>query len=129
MKRILLILALSVSLGGCATLRTSYDVVTGATISPTAVIVAANGFDALEATATNYLRLKSCAVAPGPVCRNKAATKAIIPAIRSGRLARNKLEAFMVANPGKLGNAGLYNALTEAIATLQGVFVQYNVGG
>lgn len=127
MKRLLLALAIVGSLAGCARLTTDYNILTGATVSTTAVIVAANAFDAVEATATNYLRLKKCSATTGPVCRNVAATAAIIPAIRSGRTARNNLEAFMQANPGVLGPTGLYNALQTATSTLEQVFAQYQI--
>src|SRR5665647_934483 len=109
MKKILISLTVVLSLAGCAKLTADYNAITGATVSPTAVIVAANAFDAVEATATNYLTLKKCSATTGPVCRNVAATKVIIPAVRSGRTARNNLEAFMQANPGVLGPTGLYN--------------------
>lgn len=51
----------------------------------------------------------------------------IIPAIRSGRAARNNLEQFMVNNPGKLGNQGLYDALQTSIATLKQAFSIYGI--
>lgn len=124
MKKVFLALSFAVALSGCAQLKADYDAITGATVSPTAVIVAGNSFDAAEATATNYLRLPKCGTFP---CRSAQATKAIIPAIRSGRLARNNLEAFLVANPGALGPAGLYSALRTATDTLQQIFAQYNI--
>lgn len=128
MKVRILVTAIALtSLVGCASLTNDYNAITGSTVSPTAVIVAANAFDAVEATATNYLRLKKCSATTGPVCRNVAATAAIIPAIRSGRQARNNLEAFMQANPGVLGPTGLYNALTMATSTLEQVFAQYQI--
>lgn len=127
MKRLFLVLAIVGSVSGCAKLTADYNAITGSSVSPTAVIVAANAFDAVEATATNYLRLKKCSATTGPVCRNVVATKAIIPAVRSGRTARNNLEAFMQANPGMLGPTGLYNALQTATSTLEQVFAQYNI--
>ncbi len=129
MKRIVFIVSFTLLLGACTTWQNAYNTVTGATVSPTAVYVAANAFDAVEVTATNYLRLKKCTGTNGPVCRSPAATKQIIPAVRAGRVARTNLENFMAQNPGALGPAGLYNALTAATATLQSIVSQYNVGG
>ena len=127
MKKLLLVLTLSLSLSACANFSKAYDIVTGATVSPQAVIVAANSFDAIEITATKYLRLKKC-VNGGPViCRDPAISKQIIPAIRSGRIARDKLEQFLIDNPGQLGPSGLYNVLTASIDTLQKIYDQYNV--
>ena len=126
MKKVLLALTVALSLGACAALQNDYNALTGASVSPTAVIVAANAFNGVEATATNYLRLTKCKAGGSPICRDPRATAVIIPAVRSGRTARNNLEAFMVANPGVLGPTGLYNALVASTQTLQQVFSQYN---
>ena len=125
-------LACSVTLGGCATqfgqkVEGVYSAITGATVDPQSVIVASNIFDGLERTATNYLRLKRCNGST-PICRDPGATKAIIPAIRSGRVARNNLQQFMHDHPGQLGPTGLYDALQASISTLQQAFTQYNIG-
>ena len=128
MKKILLTFTILLSLAGCASIQNAYSTLNGTTVSPTAVYVEANAFDAVEATATNYLRLKKCTATSGPVCRNANATKQIIPAVRAGRVARTNLENFMQQNPGALGPVGLYNALTAATATLQAVVNQYHVG-
>jgi hypothetical protein len=126
-------LALGLALGGCSTpfgqkVEGVVSAITGATVSPQAVIVASNVFDGLERTATNYLRLKRCNGTNGPICRDPGATKALIPAIRSGRVARDNLQQFMKDHPGQLGPSGLYDALQTSINTLQAVFAQYNVG-
>lgn len=129
MKRLLLIGALAASLGGCANLKNDWNAITGATVSPTAVIVASNSFDALEATATSYLTFCKANRAMSS-CANYVAVRAkLIPAIRSGRVARNNLETFLQQNPGALGSSGLYNALVSAVATIQGVVTQYSISG
>ena len=128
MRKIIIAALVSLSLGSCAQLTNAWDTLSGTTVSPTAVYVAANAFDAVEATATNYLRLQKCAATSGSVCRNAAATAQIIPAVRAGRVARTNLETFMAQNPGALGPVGLYNALTAATTTLQAVVSQYHVG-
>lgn len=127
MKKLAIALTLAFGLMGCAQVQNAWTTLTGAQVSPQAVIVAANTFDALEATATNYLRLRKCTGTNGPVCRDPAATAKIIPAIRAGRVARNNLEQFLKDHPGQLGPSGLYDALVTANTTLQGVFAQYNV--
>lgn len=127
MKKLALLLALA--LGGCASLQQDYAIITGTTVSPAAVLVAGNAFDALEGTATNYLAF--CKVNRAqPACTGYVkARKQIIPAVRSGRVARSNLEQFLAANPGALGPSGLYNALVTAVNTLQGVASQYNIAG
>lgn len=121
MKKIVLLLALG--LAGCSTLAT----LEGTTISPTQVIVAANSFDAAEATATNYLRLPTCPAAK--LCKTQAGINAIVLAIRSGRKARSDLEAYVNANPGQPAPVTLYDALTAAVSTLQSALAQYNAQG
>jgi hypothetical protein len=129
------IAGLALALAGCAQMQafeqkvsTVYSAVTGATVNPQAVLIASNIFDGLEVTATNYLRLTRCN-GTTPVCRNPSATRAIIPAVRSGRVARNNLQQFFKDHPGQLGPAGLYDALQSSIATLQAAFAKYQIGG
>lgn len=129
-KKIFLILALSLSLGACATLerlKQTAEAVGEFTVSPEAVIIASNTFDALEVTATNYLKLKSCRKVTSLVCRNPTATALIIPAVRSGRVARNNLQQFLVDHPNQLGPSGAFDALNASIATVKGILTQYKV--
>lgn len=128
MKRLIPLL-LAFGLAGCATLTQDYAIITGATVSPAAVIVAGNAFDAIEATATNYLVFCRANRTIAGCGSYVAARKAILPAVRSGRVARNNLENFLTANPGALGPSGLYNALVTAINTLQGVAQTYQIAG
>lgn len=127
MKKLLIAAAMTLALSGCAELQNAWNAATGATVSPSIVIVAVNSFDALEATATNYLRLPKCNSTNGPICRSSAATAQIIPAVRAGRIARNNLEAFLNSHPGALAPQGLYDALSSAVNTLQAVIAQYNI--
>lgn len=130
MKKIFLILALSLSLGACSTferLKQTAEAVGEFTVSPEAVVIASNTFDALQVTATNYLKLKSCRKINSVICRDPTATALIIPAIRSGRVARNNLQQFLADHPNQLGPSGAFDALNASISTIQGVFVQYRV--
>lgn len=126
MRKLLIIGLAALSLAGCANLQNAWVAATSSTVSPTVVIVAANSFDALEVTATNYLKLPKCTGASS-VCRSPEATAKIIPAIRAGRVARNNLEQFMRDHPGQLGSQGSYDALKAAIDTLNGIFSQYSI--
>lgn len=117
-----LLCALVAPIGGCAqyqAVRDGWSALTGATVSPKAVIVAANAFDALEATATNYLTLKRCDGRNGPLCRDPKATAIIVPAVRSGRAARDELIQFVKDHPGQLGPTGPFDVLKSATATLK----------
>lgn len=132
MKKILII-ALALTLSGCATFERFKQVaetVGELRITPQAVIIASNTFDAVEVTATNYLRLKRCNKAfVTPVCRNPTATALIILAIRSGRVARNNLQQFLKDHPNELAPATAYEKLTSITDTLKGIYAQYHVGG
>jgi hypothetical protein len=96
-------------------------------VSPQAVYLAENSFDAIEVTATGYLRICHARMST-PGCSSTAIAQ-VIPAVRSGRIARTNLNAFMKAHPDALGAAGLYDALVTATNTLQSVSVQYNIAG
>jgi hypothetical protein len=128
LTKVLVVLVGVTVLQGCVQVQNTWDLLTSARVSPTLVIVTGNSFDALEATATTYLRLPRCTGQNGPACRSPKATAQIIPAIRAGRVARNNLEAFLRTHPGQLATQGLYDALTSAVQTLQGILIQYNVG-
>lgn len=132
MKKILIITALALSLGGCAGTRlgdfiaTIQSAATGS-VSPEAIYVARNAFDAVEVSATNYLTLKRCPV-NAPFCRDKEATKQLVPAIRSGRDARNAATQFLKEHPNELGSQGLYDALTTSTDTIKKILARYNGG-
>lgn len=122
MKRLTVTLALlsSLALAGCATtlqkLDTAWQIVTSASVSPTQIIVAGNAFDALEATATQYLLYcKSVGNAPQPCTLGNR--KPVVAAVRAGRNARNQLEPYVVS--GTAGPAAIYNTLIAVITQLQ----------
>lgn len=127
MKPHVLALALLLPLCGCNTLTNAYNSLTGTSVSPQAAVVAANSFDALETAATAYLSLPACTTTQLAACRNATATKAIVPAVRSGRTARNQIEALLQANNGAAIPAASMATLQAAIATLQSVYTQYNI--
>jgi hypothetical protein len=116
MKKLLLVIPLALSLGACASLQTAWDVVTGATVSPTQIIVAANAFDAGEASATQYLLYcKQASPAPSYCALNTR--QAVVSAVRAGRIARNQLEPYIVS--GTAGPSAIYNALVATVTSLQ----------
>jgi hypothetical protein len=116
-----LVIVGALGFSGCAYVST----LEGTTVSPTQVIVAGNSFDAIEATATNYIRLPLCPAAT--LCRTAAATKAIVPAVRAARTARSQMEAYVNANPGSPAPVSLYNTAITAINALESALAQYNV--
>jgi len=121
MKRLLLVIPLMLSLGGCATpfgtfVTKTWDVVTGTSASPTQIIVAANAFDAGEASATQYL-LYCKATVPAPSFCALATRRGVVKAVRAGRAVRNQLEPYIVS--GTAGPIALYNSLIAAVTSLQ----------
>jgi hypothetical protein len=123
------------ALGGCSTpagqrLESAFSIISSAgaaTVDPQAIIVAASVFDGVQATATQYLRLKRCTPATRPICREPRATRPIINAVRAGRKARNAVIEFLKTHPGQLGPSGLYEALQASISTIQSIYLDYNV--
>ena len=125
MKKMLAGLLLALALTGCAGVQKTLGALTGTTVSPQVMVIAVNSFNAIEATATNYLRLPKCGAQVSPVCRSPKATAAIIPAIRSGRAARNSITVFVREHPGALGAQGTYDALVSATNLVGTVLAQY----
>jgi hypothetical protein len=103
------------------------NAVTGTAVSPTAVVVAANAFDAVKATATNYIAY--CTPNPAPAGCSDTAIQKLIPAVRSGTDARNTLEQFQADHPGQLGPQGVYDALTAATDTVKAIITEYGLKG
>lgn len=120
MKKILagLALAAALTLAGCAgelqKLQTVWTVVNGATVSPKAILVAANSFDALERTAAKYLDYCRPRLSE-PIC-SAGNRRVVIRAVREGRGARDQLEVYISGQTP--GPARLYNILIGALNTL-----------
>ena len=115
MKKLLIIAALTISLGGCATFEKDWAIITGTTVSPTQILIAANAFDAGEASATQYL-LYCKANAAVPACALKT-RQTVVSAVRAGRVARNQLEPYIVS--GTAGPTAIYNTLVATVTSLQ----------
>ncbi len=138
MKKILALAILipTLTLGGCATqfgqrissFVSAVETVGTATVSPESIYIARNAFDTVEVSATNYLTLKKCPT-NAPFCRDTVATAKLIPAIRSGRVARNNATQFLKDHPNQLGSQGLYDALASSTDTIKKILAQYNIGG
>ncbi len=119
----LIAIGLALWLGACATLQADitrlsqvYTVVTTATVSPTTVIVTANAFDALKATAVNYARYCIQGKFVDPIC-SALNRRNVVKAVRSGTAARNQLELSITTNTPAA--ATIYNVLVAAVNGLQ----------
>jgi hypothetical protein len=126
MKKLLAIGGLALALSGCQSITQAWDVATSTSVPAQYALAAANSFDAIEAVATGYLQLPPCG-GTVVVCRNSAAAAKIIPAVRSGRAARNSIEGLLNANSGAAIPVASYNTLEASISTLQSIYTQYNV--
>ena len=116
MKKFLLLALLALPLGACATLQTDWAIITGTQVSPTQILVAANAFDAGEATATQYL-LYCKATVPAPSYCALATRQAVVKAVRAGRVARAQLEPYITS--GTAGPSAIYNTLVATVQSLQ----------
>lgn len=115
MKRILPIF-LALSLGACSTLNTLQQVAT-ATVPASVVIPAANTFDILKGTATNYGRYCIQGKFVDAIC-SAGNRRLVIKFVRSGTSARNQLEDSV--QNGTPAAASVYNLLVSAVQGLQG---------
>ena len=115
MKKLIAIAFLTLSLGACANLQNAWQMITSASVSPTQIIVAANAFDAAEASATQYLLF--CKVNPVMKGCDLTTRKTVVAAVRAGRTARNGLEPYIVS--GTAGPSALFNTMVTSINTLQ----------
>lgn len=119
MKRALILL-LALSLAGCAGLQkleTAYTVATTTTVPASVVIPAANAFDALKATATNYGQYCLSQKFVPTIC-SAANRRSVIKFVRAGTAARIQLESSLSTGQPALGT--VYNALIAAVTGLQG---------
>ncbi len=114
MKKLALLLALA--LGGCANLQGIYTLATTATVPAGSVVIAANAFDALKATAVNYGKYCVNQHFPHPVC-SASNRRTVIKSVNAGTAARVQLEASI--NTGQPAIATVYNVLIGAVNTLQ----------
>lgn len=113
MKALVIALSVVLVLPGCSRLKQAYESVSTTKVPPKLILVAANSFNAAKATATNYIRY--CTPNPAPAgCNDNVIRGTLIPNMKAGTVARDKLEAFMDDHPGELGPRGTYDALVAS---------------
>lgn len=132
MKKILIPL-LALWLSGCATFTADlaklgqvYTVVTTSTVPPITVVVTANAFDALKATATNYGKYCIQGKFVDPIC-SAGNRRKVVQFVRSGTSARNQLELSITTNTP--ATATIYNILVAAVNGLKSTPVATFNGG
>lgn len=120
MKVAIIALAAVLVLPGCARLKQAYETVSEAKVPPKLILIAANSFNAAKATATNYIRY--CTPNPAPAgCNDKIIRGTLIPNMKAGTEAREKLELFMDEHPGELGPKGTYDALIASTDVINAI--------
>lgn len=123
MKKIIIATLLAASLAGCTTFGTLerdvgnvVGVLTSAKVTPQQIIIAANAYDAIEATATQYLLF--CKANPAVAQCLLATRKKVVADVRAARVFRAQLEPYILN--GGAGPSGIYNSLVAAITTIKG---------
>jgi uncharacterized protein (DUF2147 family) len=121
MRRInLAIVALvGLALAGCASLdiaRKAYVYATETTVPAEIVIPAANAFDILKNSATNYGRYCISKQMAPSIC-SASARRIVVKAVRAGTAARKQLETSVETKQPAL--ASVYNVLVSAVTDLQ----------
>lgn len=120
MKRLIAIALLGLSLAGCAkemALLGTIQQVATATVPANVVIPAANAFDILKGTATNYARYCIQGKFVDAIC-SAGIRRTVVKFVRSGTSARNQLEDSV--QNGTPAAASVYNVLVAAVQGLQG---------
>jgi hypothetical protein len=115
--------ALCLALGSCAALQS----LSSTEVPYSAILVAANGVDASETTAKNYIVL--CTPNPAPKgCNDTVIKTKIVPAVQKARTARNAALKFVNDNPNAtFGPATLTDAVTTAVGALQTILTQNSI--
>lgn len=124
MKKFLLAATAALALVGCQTV----EALRGVTVTPTQVYIAANAFDALEATATNYVKLPLCTAGQTFVkngCSSRSAIVRLSELVHVGRADRDQLEAWARSGASQPGLTGLYSGLQAAVDGIKLVLKDY----
>lgn len=123
MRKLVLVamLALGAALGGCAQLQKAeslFAAATGKVVSPQAVDIAINAFDAIESVATSYINRPRCG-GTVVICRDPTITIKVVAAVKAGRTDRNTLKAALRLNPSaNLSLVDVYDDLQASTAAL-----------
>lgn len=117
------IAAFLIPLGSCTALQS----LSQTQVPVKEIIVAGNGVDAAETTATAYVR--ACTPNPAPKgCDDTLIKTKLVPAVMAVRTARNAAEQFVTDNPNAtLGPATLVSAVTTAVSALQQIVTTYAI--
>jgi len=127
------LLAVGLLMSGCESVqifKQTWDAAKSIVVNKKAVIVAVQSFNAVEATATVYIRQKHCP--PGiqkPTCMSPPIREQLVVAMNAGRGPRDSLLDFVEAHPDEIGDQGLYDALKAATASLKNILAAYKIGG
>jgi hypothetical protein len=130
MKRLLTLFALSLSLAGCAgqvaKFEQVYTLATTTTVPADVVRPAANTFDILKGTASNFADWCIARKFQSPGC-DEATRRKIVLAVKSGTNARIQTRAALATNQPVLST--VYNLLVTAVSDLQKTPVATFTGG
>ncbi len=123
MKRLIIAIALTLSVSGCAGLQKKIDLapgvytaVTETQVPASAVVPLANSFDILKAAATNFARYCISKQMAPSIC-SVDIRRNVVRAVRSGTKARDQLEVSVETGQPALGS--VYNVLVAAVNGLK----------
>lgn len=115
---------IALALCSCSTIKNleaTVTTITGTTASQKQVAVAVQAFDAVEVTATNYLKLPTCATGVSTVsgtCKKSAVVATLITDVKAGRAARDSLWTASKSATSGVGAVALYTAVMSAVAVI-----------
>ena len=117
------IAALMIPLGSCGALQK----LSSTEVPYSAILVAANGVDAAETAAKNFVVY--CTPNPAPKgCDDSVIKTKIVPAVKDVRTARNAALKFVTDNPNAtFGPSTLTDAVSTAVTALHAILTQNNI--
>jgi hypothetical protein len=130
MRKLIPVILLGLSLGGCAFLQNiqaAVGVAVGLSVTPNQAFIAANAYDITAKTAAVYLQLPLCSATQSKLCRTQANSVTLYKQMLVGRTARNNLLAAINTANGPV-SASLYTVLSGQTSTLQQLLVSLNAG-
>lgn len=126
MRKLLILGVAAFALSGCAALDTG-SVLVSSTVNPNYAYSAIKTFDIAKTAADGYLVLPPCVTGGSRICRDQGAVNQIVPLMRVGTTARNKVKAALrVSNGGPIPVVS-YNTLLAINGTLQSVNANYGI--
>jgi len=112
------LIALALPLASCSTIKT----ITGITVNQKSVAVAVQAFDAVQISATNYLKLPTCTAGQSTIkdaCKDAKVVPVLVKDVKAGRAARDSLWTASKGTADGIGIRAAYDAVIAATTAIK----------